>query len=209
VSTAPGAQSHFLSLPDLASRSPGGAVVWANDDLFAEKETLINPGPAEHWPATFGHKGQVYDGWETRRRRGAATDAHDSAIVRLGVPGIVRGVVVDTAWFTGNYPADLRGGPPTCPATRRLTNWWKKPSGPRSSSAATSTAMPETRSRSTHPGAGRMCGCRSIRTAVWRAYGCTARGCSTPVRRPTPGPGGDGERRPDHRVFQHVLQLAQ
>lgn len=82
-------------------------MAWANDDLFAEKENLIKPGPAEHRPATFGHKGQVYDGWETRRRRGAVADACDSAIVRLGVPGIVRGVVVDTAWFTGNYPPQI------------------------------------------------------------------------------------------------------
>jgi allantoicase len=105
--TEPAAHSHFLSLPDLAARSAGGAVLWANDDLFAERENLIKPGPPEHRPATFGHKGQVYDGWETRRRRGASGDAHDSAIVRVGVPGIVRGVVVDTAWFTGNYPPQI------------------------------------------------------------------------------------------------------
>ncbi|HJT95824.1 MAG TPA: allantoicase [Mycobacterium sp.] len=107
ASTGPAGHSHFSSLPDLAARSAGGSVVWANDDLFAEKENLIKPGPAEHRPATFGHKGQVYDGWETRRRRGAVADACDSAIVRLGVPGIVRGVVVDTAWFTGNYPPQI------------------------------------------------------------------------------------------------------
>ncbi|WP_137146520.1 allantoicase [Mycolicibacterium sp. CR10] len=100
----PAGNSHFLSLPDLAARSAGGAVLWANDDLFAEKENLIKTGPAEFRPATFGHKGQIYDGWETRRRRGAVADSHDFAIVRLGVPGIIRGVVVDTAWFTGNYP---------------------------------------------------------------------------------------------------------
>jgi allantoicase len=52
-------------------------------------------------PSTFGHKGQIYDGWETRRRR---EDGVDQAIVRLGLPGVVRGVVVDTAFFTGNYP---------------------------------------------------------------------------------------------------------
>ncbi|MCV7230502.1 allantoicase [Mycolicibacterium komossense] len=103
----PAAQPHFLSLPDLAARPAGGSVVWANDDLFAERENLINPAPAEFRPATFGHKGQIYDGWETRRRRGAGADAYDSAIVRLGVPGIVRGVVVDTAWFTGNYPPQI------------------------------------------------------------------------------------------------------
>ncbi|KUI36775.1 allantoicase [Mycobacterium sp. GA-2829] len=99
--------SHFLSLPDLASRAAGGAVVWANDELFAEKENLIVPAAAEHRPATFGHKGQIYDGWETRRGRGAGRESPDAAIVRLGVPGVVRGVVVDTAWFTGNYPPEV------------------------------------------------------------------------------------------------------
>jgi allantoicase len=101
------AHSQFLSLPDLAARRAGGAVLWANDDLFAEKENLIKPAAAEFRPATFGHKGQVYDGWETRRRRGTTDGSHDSAIIRLGVPGVVRGVVVDTAWFTGNYPPQI------------------------------------------------------------------------------------------------------
>ena len=41
------------------------------------------------------------DGWETRRRR---DPGHDWCIVRLGVTGIVRGVVVDTSFFRGNYP---------------------------------------------------------------------------------------------------------
>jgi allantoicase len=41
------------------------------------------------------------DGWETRRRR---TPGHDWCIVRLGIPGIVRGVVVDTSFFRGNFP---------------------------------------------------------------------------------------------------------
>src|SRR5688572_12917620 len=41
------------------------------------------------------------DGWETRRRR---TPGHDWCLVRLGLPGILRGVVVDTSFFRGNYP---------------------------------------------------------------------------------------------------------
>ncbi|KXW78753.1 allantoicase [Mycolicibacterium phlei DSM 43071] len=94
----------FTWLPDLALRSLGGAVIWANDETFAEKENLITPGPAAYRPATFGHKGQVYDGWETRRRREPGCD---QAIVRLGVPGVIRGVVVDTAWFKGNYPPEV------------------------------------------------------------------------------------------------------
>ncbi|MGO4447138.1 allantoicase [Mycobacterium sp. 2YAF39] len=94
----------FTWLPDLALRPLGGAVVWANDEAFAEKENLINPGPAGYRPAAFGHKGQIYDGWETRRRR---EPGHDQAILRLGVPGVVRGVVVDTAWFKGNFPPEV------------------------------------------------------------------------------------------------------
>jgi allantoicase len=91
----------FTDLPDLAVRTLGGSVVAANDELFAERENLIKPQPAVFNAHTFGHKGQVYDGWETRRRR---EPGHDWAIVRLGVPGVIRGVVVDTAFFTGNYP---------------------------------------------------------------------------------------------------------
>ncbi|WP_040799990.1 allantoicase [Nocardia higoensis] len=94
----------FLALPDLAVRSLGGAVVWANDEFFAEREALVRPGDPAYSPATFGAKGQIYDGWETRRRR---SPGHDSAIVRLGVPGVIRGVVVDTAWFRGNYPPEI------------------------------------------------------------------------------------------------------
>ncbi|MGL6236268.1 MAG: allantoicase [Segniliparus sp.] len=94
-------RADFTELPDLASRALGGAVIWANDEFFAEKENLVKPGSAAFTPADFGHKGQVYDGWETRRRR---EPGHDEAIVRLGAPGRVHGVVVDTAWFKGNAP---------------------------------------------------------------------------------------------------------
>ena len=90
----------FTHLPDLASRDLAGCVCAANDEFFAARENLIKPEPpsAVH---TFGHKGKEYDGWETRRRREPGVDW---AVVRLGVPGVVHGVVVDTSYFTGNYP---------------------------------------------------------------------------------------------------------
>src|SRR4051795_11901985 len=90
----------FRKLPDLAARSLGGAVVAANDEFFAAKENLVLDAPPAA-RAEFGHKGKEYDGWETRRRR---SPGHDWATVRLGTPGIVAGVVVDTAFFTGNFP---------------------------------------------------------------------------------------------------------
>ncbi|MEU6860847.1 allantoicase [Glycomyces sp. NPDC046736] len=88
-------------LPDLAARALGGAVLAANDESFAAKDHLIAPYPVAHHPRTFDHRGQIYDGWETRRSR---TEGHDWAVVRLAVPGIAHHAVVDTAHFTGNHP---------------------------------------------------------------------------------------------------------
>lgn len=100
----------FEALPDLASRQLGGGVVYVNDELFAAADNLVTDEPATFTPRSSGPKGQVYDGWETRRRRGTGGSApdrehdHDVAVVRLGAPGVVHGVVIDTAFFTGNYP---------------------------------------------------------------------------------------------------------
>ena len=90
--------------PDLAARQLGGSVVCADDELFADRENLIRPEPPVFQPHVFGNKGQIMDGWETRRRR---TPGSDSAIVRLGCPGVVHRVLVDTSYFTGNYPPEI------------------------------------------------------------------------------------------------------
>jgi allantoicase len=95
------AAADFAALPDLASRRLGGSVVYASDELFAAKENLIKSEPPVFAAGEFGVKGKVYDGWESRRRRDAG---HDHVIIRLGVPGIVHGVDVDTSFFRGNYP---------------------------------------------------------------------------------------------------------
>src|SRR5260370_33142487 len=94
-------------LPDLLRMR--GSVVAASDEFFAAKENLIKPTAPVFVPDTYGAKGQVYDGWETRRRRGPGgtlpgRNARDWVIVRLGVPGVVRSIVVDTSFFIGNYP---------------------------------------------------------------------------------------------------------
>ncbi|KUF16401.1 allantoicase [Streptomyces silvensis] len=101
----------FTRYANLADRRLGAGVVAANDEFFAMRENLLLPNDAEFDPEHFGHKGKVMDGWETRRRRGASAehpwpteDDHDWALVRLGAPGVVHGIVIDTAHFRGNYP---------------------------------------------------------------------------------------------------------
>jgi allantoicase len=49
-------------------------------------------------PGDATHMG---DGWETKRRRGPG---HDWTIIRLGAPGTIRRVEVDTRHFKGNAP---------------------------------------------------------------------------------------------------------
>lgn len=93
----------FTDLPDLAAERLGGQVIAANDDFFAEKENLIKSAEPVWREGEYTDRGKWMDGWETRRRR---APGHDWAIVRLGLPGIVHGVVIDTAFFTGNYPEE-------------------------------------------------------------------------------------------------------
>lgn len=91
----------FTDLVDLASERLGGAVLSATDEFFAPKENLLKSGPAVFIPDKYVDTGKWMDGWETRRHR---APNHDSCIIRLGAPGIIRGIVVDTAHFTGNFP---------------------------------------------------------------------------------------------------------
>ena len=93
----------FTDLVDLAAERLGGAVLLANDEFFAPKEALLRAAPAEWREGEYTDRGKWMDGWETRRRR---TPGHDWCLVRLGLPGVVRGVVVDTSYFRGNYPEE-------------------------------------------------------------------------------------------------------
>jgi allantoicase len=89
-------------LVNLAARRLGASVLAASDEFFGEKENLLRPEPPSHRPGTFGLKGQLVDGWESRRRRGPG---EDHALIRLGAAGVIGRVVVDTTHFTGNFPA--------------------------------------------------------------------------------------------------------
>jgi allantoicase len=89
----------FTELADLAAARVGGKALAANDEFFAAKENLLKPGRGVFVPDKYTSRGKWMDGWETRRRR---TPGHDWCVIQLGMPGIVRGVDVDTNHFVGN-----------------------------------------------------------------------------------------------------------
>ena len=94
--------SEFTHLIDLASARLGGRALVANDEFFAEKENLLKPEAPVFIPGEYTDRGKWMDGWETRRRR---TAGHDWCIIKLGLPGVVHSLIVDTAFFTGNFPS--------------------------------------------------------------------------------------------------------
>jgi len=85
-----------LEQPRLGSR-----VTFASDEFFAAKERLIDPSEPKFIDDKYDDHGKWMDGWESRRRR---TPGHDFCVIRLGVPGVIRGLDIDTSFFTGNYP---------------------------------------------------------------------------------------------------------
>ena len=83
---------------DLAAIVNGGLAIEASDRHYGNPNNMLMPGRAPN----------MGDGWETKRRRGPG---HDWAVVRLGAPGVITKVEVDTNHYKGNYPdsASLEG----------------------------------------------------------------------------------------------------
>src|SRR5687767_905114 len=94
-------ESDLTALADLASARVGGRAVATNDDFFAPKSALVKAEPPIFIPGKYTSRGKWMDGWESRRRR---SPGHDWCVVKLGMRGQVRGLNVNTAFFTGNFP---------------------------------------------------------------------------------------------------------
>ncbi len=76
---------------DLCAVEHGGTVLSASDEFFSDRRNLIMPGRPQ----------SMADGWETRRRRGPG---NDWVLLKLGRPGRLTRVEVDTTHFKGNFP---------------------------------------------------------------------------------------------------------
>ena len=90
------------TLIDLALESNGGRTLLASDDFFAPKENLLKSGRGVFIEDKYTNQGKWMDGWESRRKR---TEGHDWCILRLGKPGMIRELNIDTNHFMGNFPS--------------------------------------------------------------------------------------------------------
>lgn len=85
---------------DLLAESMGGKALLCSDDFFAEMSNLLKDEDAILEADHYTEHGKWMDGWESRRKRVAG---HDWCILRLGVPGRLHTLDIDTACFLGNY----------------------------------------------------------------------------------------------------------
>jgi allantoicase len=76
---------------ELSSVLLGGQGVSASDMFYSPVSNMLYPGRAYN----------MGQGWETARKRGAG---HNWAIIKLGVPGSIQSVEIDTNHFKNNAP---------------------------------------------------------------------------------------------------------
>jgi allantoicase len=79
---------------DLASVQNGGRAVSVSDQHFGRADNILLPGRGK----------DMGDGWETKRSRGEHVDW---VVVRLGAPGSISRIIIDTAHFRGNFPREV------------------------------------------------------------------------------------------------------
>lgn len=94
-------QHAFEKYLNLADARLGAVALSVTDDWFADVNRLFQHTPAVFKADVFDDNGKWMDGWESRRKR---HEGYDHAVIRLGVAGTVKGVDIDTSFFTGNFP---------------------------------------------------------------------------------------------------------
>jgi len=86
---------------NLADPRYGTKIIFKTDDFFASANRILKPNPPIFKEGIFDKHGKWMDGWETRRRR---RKGFDYLIIKIGKPGKIFNVDVDTSHFNGNQP---------------------------------------------------------------------------------------------------------
>lgn len=90
-----------MNLLNLASAKLGAQAIACSDDSFASMDRLLQDHDAVWKEDVYDDFGKWMDGWESKRRR---SGGFDWCIIKLAVPGQIDHFIVDTSYFTGNYP---------------------------------------------------------------------------------------------------------
>ncbi len=93
---------------NLADPRIGSKIIYKTDDFFAAAHRILKTNPPVFKDGLFDNHGKWMDGWETRRRR---SKGFDYLILKLGKPGKIFDIDIDTTHFNGNQPthASLEG----------------------------------------------------------------------------------------------------
>ena len=89
------------TLVNLASPKMGTKIISVSDEFFGEATRMLDDKEAVFIEDKYDSHGKWMDGWESKRRRDGG---NDWAIIKLGSPGVISQVEVDTSFFTGNFP---------------------------------------------------------------------------------------------------------
>ncbi len=102
---------------NLADPKIGSKIIFKTDDFFAAADRILNIETPVFKDGLFDKHGKWMDGWETKRRR---SKGFDYLILKLGKPGKIFDIDIDTTHFNGNQPthASLEG----CLSKTKLNN---------------------------------------------------------------------------------------
>ena len=111
-----------MSFINLASAKLGAKALSCSDDSFASMDRLLQDHAPVWKEDVYDDFGKWMDGWESKRRR---SGGFDWCILELAVPGQIDHFIVDTSYFTGNYPpgAQIWGAAGEQPPSENSDQW--------------------------------------------------------------------------------------
>ncbi len=92
----------FKNTVNLAETKFGSKIIYRTDEFFGAANRILSAEKPVFKEGVYDNHGKWMDGWETRRKR---KKGHDYLIIKLGRPGKIFNVDIDTSYFSGNQPS--------------------------------------------------------------------------------------------------------
>ncbi len=95
---------NFKNTVNLAETKFGSKIIYKTDEFFGAANRILNASKPVFKEGLYDKHGKWMDGWETRRKRSVG---HDFLVIKLGRPGKIYNVDIDTSFFSGNQPSQV------------------------------------------------------------------------------------------------------